>query len=86
MKNSKTPKAVYAAVAERANGCCEKCGGIGDWRGLQMSHQKHRQMGGTNRAEVHSAENILCLCAFCHEEWHQNKRRGDARTIMGWIR
>lgn len=72
MKSSKrTPKKVYLAVLERSNGICETCHNKNaDWRGVQMHHKIHRGMGGTSREEVHSIENIILICAVCHDKEH----------------
>ena len=77
-KNRRTPPEVYAEVCVRSGGeilggrciggACEDCQNLNlDWRGLQFSHDKHRQMGGTVNPEVHNAANIFRRCGYCHD-------------------
>lgn len=75
-----TPKAEYRKVCIRSGGkwiaseCigghCEECDDKKrDWRPLEFAHwRKHRKMGGTTNPEVHSAENLLRVCAVCHDK------------------
>lgn len=77
-KRNPTPPEEYEKVCIRSGGewidyeCvgghCEICNDkLRDWRGLTFAHWfKHRQMGGTNNPEVHSAENIKRACYVCH--------------------
>ena len=60
---------VKREVAERACGdgnvpMCEKCGGKGDFRGLQYCHWPLKGMGGSKR--TYTKDNLKLLCAKCH--------------------
>ena len=43
---------------------CEKCRGIGDFRGLEYAHWPPKGMGGTKRR--YTKDNMKLLCAKCH--------------------
>ena len=55
-------------IKERSGGVCENCGGKGDFRGLQIHHIKHKQMGGSKLLDT--IENLELLCGKCHSERH----------------
>jgi len=52
---------VRAELEQQANGHCQNCGRLPDWRGLQMHHKKKLSQGG-----VTSLENCELWCAPCH--------------------
>lgn len=44
---------------------CETCGSQGDFRGIQMHHQKKlSQLGKTDKS------NLILLCGVCHDREH----------------
>ena len=51
-------------VKYRAGGRCERCHGLGDFRGLAISHTNEKGMGGTRH--LYTAEEKQYLCYFCH--------------------
>ncbi len=55
-------------VLERANGHCERCGKLPDWRGLACHHIEHRKMGGSKRLDTE--DNLIALCGKCHSAEH----------------
>ena len=90
--DKKTSPEVYREVCIRSGGqwingrCqggrCENPGCPGpDWRGLQFSHTRHRGMGGTNRAEIHSARNIKTYSRF-NGPYQEAERNGEKVIIF----
>lgn len=65
-------------IVERAQGLCERCGRPG----TDVHHRQPRQMGGTRRAEVHAATNLVLLCRDCHH--HIEVHRDDGYR-SGWL-
>lgn len=61
-------------LAERANGHCEQCGRLPDWRGLSPHEVTFRSHGGKM-----SLENSVMLCGHCHSAVHLIKEVKDAR-------
>lgn len=49
----------------RANGRCERCKQLPDFRGMHKHHKKHRSQGGKD-----DMKNIILLCAKCHAAEH----------------
>lgn len=60
-RNTGPTPAVRRLVAERAGGCCERCGQpiTGEY---SIHHRKPRGMGGTKDTAINSAANLLLLC------------------------
>lgn len=54
-------KQVRTELEQQANGHCQKCGRLPDWRGLQMHHKKKLSQGGKT-----SIVNCELWCAPCH--------------------
>ena len=52
----------------RANGRCENCGELPDFRGLSPHEKVFRSQGG-----VMSIENTVMLCGRCHSKAHRIK-------------
>ncbi len=53
-----------AEVLKRAGRRCERCHGLGDYRGLAISHTDPKGMGGTRH--LYTAEEKQLLCYPCH--------------------
>lgn len=49
---------------------CAECGRIGDWRGLQLSHEIPKSQGGRT-----SIANCKLLCGRCHGKKHGIQER-----------
>ena len=60
---------IYVEVRARANGLCESCGQLPDFRGLSISHTEMKKMGGSKR--VYQAEELQALCVPCHSKRHR---------------
>lgn len=65
-------------IQDRALGKCERCGGPGH----DVHHRQPRQMGGTRRADVHDASNLVLLCRGCHVDVEAH--REEAYSV-GWL-
>ena len=52
---------VRAELEQQAQGHCQHCGHLPDWRGLQMHHKKKLSQGGET-----STKNCELWCAPCH--------------------
>ncbi len=59
-KQAKAARAL-ARIQPPADGRCEKCHKLPDWRGLQKAHKRKRSDGRDDRRS-----NILWVCAPCH--------------------
>jgi hypothetical protein len=57
-------KRTNAEVLKRAGRRCERCHGMGDFRGLAISHTDAKGMGGTRH--LYTADEKQLLCAVCH--------------------
>lgn len=67
------PKAISAALWERAKGLCEDCRGPGDWRGLMRHHVKLKGMGGRRgeaKKRADHLDNLVLVCGRCHSARH----------------
>ena len=53
-------------LLQRANGRCENCNQLPDWRGLAKHERKHRSQGG----DPLDPGNCLMLCGRCHSKEH----------------
>ena len=53
-------------LLQRANGRCESCKQLPDWRGLAKHEDKHRSQGG----DPLDPGNCLLLCGRCHSREH----------------
>ena len=62
IKNYNYNKTILRLIFTRAGGKCEKCGSVGDFRGLSGHHIKKR------RYQDDSPENLIILCGKCHSE------------------
>ena len=58
-------KPIRELLAKRANGKCEKCKKLPDWRGLSPHEKIFRSHGG-----VLSLWNTIMLCGRCHSKEH----------------
>lgn len=65
----RVPAAVRRAVYARDDHACVLCG---DTRAIHLHHVVHRSQGGTN-----TAENLVCLCPFCHAIVHDETTAND---------
>lgn len=70
-------KELKQQVLDRDNWTCQKCGSK---ENLQVSHIKHRKMGGDS--SKNEPDNLITLCYPCHdefdsEEWHIEKWEPD---------
>lgn len=91
---SEIPSAVRAAVKERQDNQCARCGN----RGAQHHHRMRRREGG------HGKANIVYLCGTCHRWAHANPAAAvehgyiipthvdveaictiPIKTFMGWV-
>ena len=57
-----------AEVLDRAGRRCERCHGLGDFRGIAIHHKDPRGIGGTRH--LYTADEKICLCAICHDLAH----------------
>lgn len=60
---------------KKADYKCEKCG-RSRVQGYQM-HGSHIYPEGIYKSMSADADNILCLCALCHMDWHENPIRAS---------
>ena len=51
---------------------CQVCGST--WMIDPPHHVEFKQMGGTNRQEVHDPANAISLCRGCHDQAHGIKQ------------
>ena len=56
---------IRVELAKRAQGKCEECYELPDWRGLHPHETVHRSQGGKM-----SLDNSLMLCGSCHSREH----------------
>ncbi len=56
---------VVHLIMDRADGHCEVCGDLPDFRGLQGHHKIHRSQGGED-----TEENCVISCGRCHDFGH----------------
>ena len=49
---------------EMAGYLCESCRTRGDWRGLSLSHNTNKKMGGTSH--IYTINEVTILCYPCH--------------------
>lgn len=61
-------KEMRTELLERANGHCEFCGGLPDFRGLAIHHRKPKGMGGTHH--IYTADELVVACGRCHSSEH----------------
>ena len=59
---------------EMCQGLCESCGRAPDWRGLSLSHTKHKGMGGTSH--LYTIDEVTMACGKCHAEKGHHEREG----------
>ena len=52
----------------RCGGLCEICGKYPDWRGLSLSHEVPKGMGGTTHS--YTLDEVKMLCSQCHSDKH----------------
>lgn len=75
---SDIPTTTRDLIQQRALGLCERCGNPG----TDIHHRQPRQMGGTNRPDIHDPPNLLLLCRTCHT--HIERHR-DYAYETGWL-
>ena len=51
-------------LIEQTGGLCQRCHTTGDWRGLSLSHNRNKGMGGTTH--VYTIDEVELLCYPCH--------------------
>lgn len=66
-------------VKARSTGVCERCG---LFSGKEIHHRLSRQMGGTRRAAINYASNLVHLCSSCHR--YVTEHPADAGGF-GWV-
>ncbi len=54
-----------AQLLQRCGGLCEICGKLPDWRGLSLSHENPKRMGGTTH--VYTLDEVKMRCGICHD-------------------
>jgi len=59
-------RALRKQVLERDGWCCQSCGSL---RNLQVHHRKFRSRLGDD-----TTENLITLCADCHQAAHEFQR------------
>ena len=62
-------RATVDALFARSEGCCERCGGLGE----QIHHRRARGAGGTRRDDTNMLQNLVHLCAGCHAFCESNR-------------
>jgi 5-methylcytosine-specific restriction endonuclease McrA len=57
-----------AQIEPPADGRCQECGNLPDWRGLSKHHKLFRSKGGTDKLD-----NLIWVCFRCHSLLHHIK-------------
>lgn len=57
-----------ARLLKRAEGRCERCKELPDFRGLMIHHKELRKMGGSQR--IYEDTDLEVLCGVCHDLEH----------------
>lgn len=85
-KGNALPKQVRAAVYERDQSRCLRCGDHVGSSDRSIHHRKPRQMGGTSDPRIHALSNLVLLCGTgttgCHG-WIESNRAVARAT--GWL-
>lgn len=84
MPRSPVPRGLRAAVWDRDEGRCQRCGRLIQGGPSSLHHRRPRRAGGS--AGAHTAENLVLLCGTgttgCHQ--HVESHRADAYEA-GWL-
>jgi 5-methylcytosine-specific restriction endonuclease McrA len=72
-------------LLQRANFCCEDCGwkGTPNVDGRLSGLQVHHKDGWHHRPEDHRDENVVVVCAPCHDKRHGNSGRASRTQHVG---
>ena len=62
------PRSVKRKVWIRAEGRCEQCRSMGDWRGLHYHHIENKGLGGSKLLDT--VDNLILVCGRCHSLLH----------------
>lgn len=85
MPRSPVPRGLRAAVWERDDGRCQRCGVLLYDRACSLHHRRPRRAGGT-AVGAHTPENLILLCGTGTTGCHQHVE--SWRTVAyrdGWL-